>query len=95
MKINLDYDGYDIKSLSEIHSGAATLQKRCEILLECEEDMRAQIDQAKIDFDTANYDKVYEVMNSFKKKVAEFSEDLKDLIESVEAYREDIERRWR
>lgn len=94
MKISLDYDGYDIKSLSEIFSGVTALQKKCKILLECEEDIRAQIDQAKIDFDTANYDKAYEAIDSFKTRITNFSDELDELAKSVNDYAEDKERRW-
>lgn len=95
MRIKPDeYEVCSVKSLSEIISSAINLKKNCEMLLEYEDAIRGSINQAQQDFDTSNYEKVYETINSFKSKVIDFENELNELVDSVKEYANDKEFRW-
>lgn len=95
MRIKPDeYEVCNVKSLSEIVSAAINLKKNCEMLLEYEEDIRGSINQAQQYFDTSNYEKVYETINSFKSKVLGFENELNELVDSVKEYVDDKVSRW-
>lgn len=95
MKINLDYDGYDIKSLNAICEGVEELRRSRARLQEFETDIRAQIDRAHQDFETVNYDRTYETLNAFRAKLFAFDQEMKELSQSVREFAEDIDRRWK
>ena len=94
MKISQNYEVCDVKSLSELSSGANDLKNICKGLLEQEDDIRASVLEAQQNFNTANYDKVYAAIDDFKKRVSNFELEVDELIASVKEYAEDKENRW-
>lgn len=96
MKISLTTEsgGYDVVNIDEIENGAIYIKKIVDELSACGDDIKASVDIANADFDTANYDRVYSAIDSYKKRLANFNDEIVELIQSVNAYQEDKHDRW-
>lgn len=86
--------GYNVVNLEGIISGASEIAVKCNSLIECGNDMQVQVKVANQDFDTINYDRVYEYLNSYLENANQFFEEAKELVGSVKEYEEDKLRRW-
>lgn len=86
--------GYNVANLDGISSGASDIAVKCNSLIECGNDMKSQVETANQDFDTVNYDRVYEHLNSYLQNANDFFEEISELVNSVKEYEDDKLRRW-
>lgn len=86
--------GYKVLDIDEIESGALDISKKIETLEEYGDCIRQQVNIAKHDFDTANYDRVYETIDRYRGRLSSFQDEMSELLNSVKEYQEDKHRRW-
>lgn len=96
MKINTTdaNGGYHVIDLVAIEDGAMAIKKNIEELLSLGDDIRVSADVAHEDFDTANFDRVYAAIDSYRKRLLAFEDEIVELIRSVNDYQEDKHDRW-
>jgi hypothetical protein len=96
MKINLTdtNGGYHVTDLIAIEDGAVAIKKNVDELQSLGNEIRVSVDVAHEDFDTANFNRVYEAIASYQKRLSNFNDEIVELIHSVNEYQEDKQERW-
>ena len=94
MRINLNIERYDIKSLSDIYSTAEELRGQCRDLRSFGELMTRKAKDAHEYFDTINYERMKEALESFLKKMESAQEEFDELLRSCRQFAEKISELW-
>lgn len=94
MKINLDYDGYDIRCIDDIEDAANDILRKLNNLSEFGDWMRRILVAVRPDFDTINYDRANESVGFYMKHLVEFQMEMEELSKSAKEFHDEIKRRW-
>ena len=94
MKLSMNIDRYDIKALDQIVQTMGDFKNKITILEQLGVMMNRELDIAGADFDSVNYFRAKEVIDSFIKKMREMDLEITELSESAIAFTEKIQRIW-
>ena len=94
MKINTSIESYNIKALSEIGASVIALNQQCQLLEALGQFVKVKLASAATEFDSINYERTQEAVDSYIKKSTVAQAELAELADSVKAFQEKISHIW-
>lgn len=95
MKINLNIEEYDVKSLSTIKAYVESIQKKCNTLEQMATVMERNISIAERDFTSENMLRAKEIMQKYITRLAGARVEFTELLRSVDEFAAKLEHAWR
>ena len=95
MKINDNIEEYDIRSMNAILSCVESISKGCKMLENGASNLEHNISRAEANFQSENMARAKIIMKKYEATLEDAQLELKELLESVNAFSEKLKRAWR
>lgn len=95
MKLNLNIEEYDVKSLSKIQAYVESIQKKCNALEQMATVMEHNVALAERDFTSENMTRAKEILRGYIKRLGEARAEFTELLRSVDEFGEKLRLAWR
>lgn len=94
MRINLNMEAYDIKSLDGIVDTVRWMMGQCDMLNDCGVFLKDRVVQVGSEFDSVNYDRICAATDDYLVKLGKMRAELDELLRSCREFVEKINRIW-
>lgn len=95
MKINDNIEEYDIKSMSAVLDCVETIRRSCKLLENGASNLEHNIGRAEANFQSENMARAKIIMKKYRATLEDAQSELKELLESVNAFSDKLKRAWR
>lgn len=94
MRINNNFDSYNIGSLETIVSTVSEIEKQCEVLEQCGIFIKSKVTASSDEFTSINYERIDNAADDYIKRLRIIRGELLELVKSCKDFEEKIRGIW-